>query len=61
MVERRPAFIARCSGTADVLAAVAFARNHGLPLAVRRGGHNIAGNALCDDGLVIDLSGMRWR
>jgi len=59
MVERRPAFIARCSGTADVLAAVAFARNHGLPLAVRGGGHNIAGNALCDDGLVIDLSAMR--
>jgi FAD/FMN-containing dehydrogenase len=59
MVERRPAFIARCSGTADVLAAVAFARAHGLPLAVRGGGHNIAGNALCDDGLVIDLSAMR--
>ena len=59
MIERRPAFIARCSGTADVLAAVAFARNHGLPLAVRGGGHNIAGNALCDDGLVIDLSAMR--
>jgi len=59
MVERRPAFIARCSGTADVLACVAFARAHGLPLAVRGGGHNIAGNALCDDGLVIDLSAMR--
>lgn len=59
MIERRPALIARCTGTADVLAAVGFARQHGLPLAVRGGGHNIAGNALCDDGLVIDLSGMR--
>jgi FAD/FMN-containing dehydrogenase len=59
MIDRRPALIARCTGTADVLASVAFARTHGLPLAVRGGGHNIAGNALCDDGLVIDLSAMR--
>jgi FAD/FMN-containing dehydrogenase len=59
MIERRPVLIARCAGTADVLACVRFARQHGLPLAVRGGGHNIAGNALCDDGLVIDLSGMR--
>jgi FAD/FMN-containing dehydrogenase len=59
MIERRPALIARCTGTADVLAAVGFARQHGLPLAVKAGGHNIAGSALCDDGLVIDLSGMR--
>ena len=59
MIERRPALIARCHGTADVLAAVAFARQHGLPLAVRGGGHNIAGNAVCDDGLVVDLSQMR--
>ena len=59
MIERRPALVARCAGTADVMAAVTFARRHGLPLAVRGGGHNIAGNALCDDGLVIDLSGMR--
>jgi FAD/FMN-containing dehydrogenase len=59
MIERRPALIARCAGTADVLACVAFARDHGLPLSVRGGGHNIAGSALCDDGLVIDLTAMR--
>jgi FAD/FMN-containing dehydrogenase len=59
MIDRRPAFIVRCAGTADVRTALAFARDHGLPLAVRGGGHNIAGSALCDDGLVIDLSAMK--
>jgi FAD/FMN-containing dehydrogenase len=59
MIDRRPALIHRCAGTADVCTAVAFARDHGMPLAVRGGGHNIAGNAVCDDGFVIDLSAMR--
>ena len=59
MIDRRPALIVRAAGTADVCTAVAFARDHGLPLAVKGGGHNIAGNAVCDDGLVIDLSAMR--
>jgi FAD/FMN-containing dehydrogenase len=51
--------IARCSGAADVSAAVRFAREHGLEIAVRGGGHNVAGTAVCDDGLVIDLLPMR--
>ena len=59
LIDKRPALIARCSGTADVMAAVHFARERGLPLAVRGGGHNVAGHALCDDGLVVDLSPMR--
>ena len=58
-VDRRPRLIARCSGTADVAAAVRFARDHDLEIAVRGGGHNVAGTAVCDDGIVIDLSGMR--
>ena len=59
MIDKRPAMIVRCAGPADVLASVNFARNQGLELAVRGGGHNIAGSALCNDGLVIDLSTMR--
>ena len=58
-VDRRPRLIARCSGTADVAAAVRFARDRDLEIAVRGGGHNVAGTAVCDDGIVIDLSAMR--
>src|ERR671922_2015399 len=58
-VGRRPRLIARCTGTADVAAAVRFARDHDLEIAVRGGGHNVAGTAVCDDGIVIDLSAMR--
>lgn len=59
MIDRRPALIARCTGTADVVAAVALAREHRLLSSVRGGGHNIAGLAICAGGLVIDLSLMR--
>ena len=59
MVDRRPAAIVRAAGAADVLRAVEFAREHRLLLAVRGGGHNIAGNAVCDGGLMLDLSPMK--
>ena len=58
-VDRRPACIARCTGVADVVAAVRFARERDLEIAVRGGGHNVAGTAVCDEGVVIDLSAMR--
>lgn len=59
MIDKHPAVIARCATASDVVRGVNFARDNGLLLAVRGGGHNIAGNAMCDDGLVIDLSKMK--
>jgi FAD/FMN-containing dehydrogenase len=59
MIDRRPALIARCQGVEDVQLVVGFARRHGLLLAVRGGGHNIAGTAVCEGGVVLDLSAMR--
>jgi FAD binding domain/Berberine and berberine like len=58
-IEKHPGIIARCSGVADVVAAVNFARENELLVAVRGGGHNVSGKALCDDGIVIDLSDMK--
>jgi FAD/FMN-containing dehydrogenase len=59
MIEHRPAIIARCAGAADVIAAVNFARNNGVLVSVRGGGHNVSGNAVCDGGVMIDLSPMK--
>ena len=59
MIDRRPAVVARCLGAADVIQAVKLARRENLLVAVRGGGHNIAGTAVCDGGLLIDLSLMR--
>ena len=56
MIDRRPALVARPRDTSDVQAAVAFARDHRLPLAIRGGAHGIAGIGTCDSGLVIDFS-----
>ncbi|MBD9372249.1 FAD-binding oxidoreductase [Rhizobium sp. ARZ01] len=59
MIDRRPGAVVRCHGASDVMLAVSFARDNGLLLSVRGGGHNIAGNAVCEGGLLIDLSPMR--
>ena len=59
MFDKRPALIARCTGTADVQGALGFARQAGLPIAIRGGGHSVAGFSSVDDGVVIDLSRMR--
>jgi FAD/FMN-containing dehydrogenase len=56
MIDRRPGLIAQCADAADVARVVGFARDHGLPLAVRGGGHNGGGLGTCDDGVVLDLS-----
>src|SRR5688572_32945225 len=58
-IDRYPRLIARCTATTDVIAAVRFAREHDLPIAIRGGGHNVAGTAVCDNGIVIDLTMMR--
>src|SRR6266496_5106034 len=59
LIDRRPALIVQPTGTADVVDAVNFAREQNLTLSIKGGGHNVAGNAVNDDGLVIDLSQMR--
>jgi len=56
MIDRQPALIVECTGTADVAAAVGFARDRGLPISVRGGGHNVAGTAIADDAVAVDLS-----
>src|SRR5436305_11381301 len=58
-IDRRPQLLCRCSGVSDVVDAVNFGRANNLLTAIRGGGHNVGGRALCDDGLVIDLSRMR--
>ncbi len=59
LIDKRPAIIARCAGADDIIDSVNFARENDLLMAVRGGGHNVAGNAVCDGGLVIDLSPMK--
>src|SRR5215218_6230092 len=59
MIDRHPALIARAAGVADVIRGVNFARTHDLPLSVRGGGHSVAGNAVCDGGVMLDLSRMK--
>jgi FAD/FMN-containing dehydrogenase len=58
MIDRRPRVVAACVVVDDVVAALAFARDHGLPIAVRAGGHSVAGLSLCDDGVVLDVRGI---
>jgi FAD/FMN-containing dehydrogenase len=59
MIDRKPALIAQCRGTREVVAAVRLARTHDIPISIRGGGHNFAGKAVLEDGLMVDLSGMK--
>ncbi len=59
MIDRQPGLVVRCAGSADAIQAVRFARDHRVLVSIRGGGHNIAGKALCDDGLLIDLSQLK--
>lgn len=59
MIDKHPAMIVRCANYADVITTVLFARSMDIDVSVRGGGHNVAGSSLCDDGIVIDLSGMK--
>ena len=59
MIDKRPAMIVRCAGPADVIQGVNFARTHDILLSVHGGGHSVAGNAVCDGGLMLDLSPMK--
>jgi FAD/FMN-containing dehydrogenase len=59
MIEKHPALIVRCADESDVIASINFARTERLPIAVRGGGHNVAGFGTCDDGILIDLSPMK--
>ena len=59
MIDRRPAMIVRCAGTADVVETVNFSRKHNLLVSIKGGGHNVSGNAVCEGGVMIDLSQMR--
>jgi FAD/FMN-containing dehydrogenase len=59
LIDKRPALIARCRGTADVVEAIRFAREAGLEISVRGGGHNIAGRAVADGALMVDLAEMK--
>ncbi len=59
MIDKRPSLIVRCAGAGDVVHSVQFAREHELVVAVRGGGHNIAGNCVCEGGLMVDLSPMK--
>src|SRR5262249_48945907 len=59
MIDRRPRLIVRCTGAADVVAGVLLARETGLPLSIKGGGHGVNGHAVCDDGIMLDLSPMK--